>query len=175
LAANTQETISSMLAGGDRRSLGRAAEVVELIRRAPRKISNLVECLWDSDARVRMRAADALEKIARDRAVLLQPFKTPLLGLLAEATQPEVRWHLALIVPRLRLNPAECRAAAEILETYLAGRGAIVKTLAMQGLADLLPQDPSLRPMVLDLIRSHTRTGTPAMRARGRILLGRLE
>jgi len=45
----------------------------------------------------------------------------------------------------------------------------------MQGLADLTSQDASLRPMVLELLRSLARTGTPAMRARGRILLHRLE
>jgi hypothetical protein len=32
-----------------------------------------------------------------------------------------------------------------------------------------------LRPEVLDLLRILTRTGTPAMRARGRLLLRRLE
>jgi hypothetical protein len=67
------------------------------------------------------------------------------------------------------------RRAAEILRLYLADRSSIVKTFAMQGLADLISQDASLRPMVLGLLRSLSRTGTPAMRARGRILLRRLE
>src|SRR5580658_7705264 len=104
----------SMLAGGDRRSIGRADEVADLVGREPKVLPHLVECLWDTDALLRMRAADAMEKLSREQAVLLQRFKAPLLGLLAETTQQEVRWHLAAIVPRLRLTRSECRRAAGI-------------------------------------------------------------
>ena len=45
----------------------------------------------------------------------------------------------------------------------------------MHGLADLTRYDPSLLPEVIDLLRILSRSGTPAMRARGRILLGKLE
>jgi hypothetical protein len=45
----------------------------------------------------------------------------------------------------------------------------------MQGLADLTRHDPSLLPEVLDMLRILSRSGTPAMRARGRILLKKLE
>lgn len=164
-----------MLAGGDRRSIGRANEVVDLVGLQPEKAALLIECLWDADSLVRMRAADAAEKISRDRIGLLLPYKTPLLGLLAETTQQEVRWHLAVMVPRLKLTPLECRRVAEVLQQYLEDRSSIVRTCAMQGLADLTRQNASLRPMVLDLIRSLTRTGTPAIRARGRILLVQLQ
>jgi hypothetical protein len=160
-----------MLAGGDRRSIGRANEVADLVRLQPKKIAELVECLWDTDPCVSMRAADAAEKISRDQAALLQPYKSPLLGLLTDAAQQEVRWHLAVIIPRLRLTASERQRAVEHLQTYLEDRSSIVKTSAMQGLSDLASQDVSLRPMVLDLLRTLTRTGTPAMRARGRILL----
>jgi hypothetical protein len=51
----------------------------------------------------------------------------------------------------------------------------IVKTMALQGLADLAGHDPTLLPMVLDLLRLHGRSGTPAMRARSRLLLQQLE
>jgi hypothetical protein len=105
----------------------------------------------------------------------MQRYKGPLIGLLAEATQQEVRWHLAVIIPRLELTRSDCRRVAGILRQYLADRSSIVKTSAMQGLADLLSQNQSLRPTVLELLRSLSRTGTPAMRARGRILLRRLD
>ena len=122
-----------------------------------------------------MRAADALEKISREQAIFLQSHTAHLLGLLAETTQQEVRWHLAVILPRLLLTDSERRRVAQILQSYLEDRSSIVKTFAMQGLADLTDQYASLRPTVVDLIRSLTRTGTPAMRARGRKLLQKLE
>jgi hypothetical protein len=75
---------------------------------------------------------------------------------------------------------SECKRVAGILRQCLDDRSSIVKTFAMLSLADLISQDSikhdaSLRPMVLELLRSLPGTGTPAMRARGRILLRRPE
>ncbi len=170
-----KETMRSMLAGGDRRSVGRSDEVAHQVTLHPKQTDILVQCLWDLDECVRMRGADALEKISRQHANLLQPYKTHLLGLFAETAQQEVRWHLALMIPRLKLTVPDCHRAAELLQTYLGDRSSLVKTFAMQGLADLTRQDDGLRPIAVELLRSLTRTGTPAMRARGRILLRQLE
>jgi hypothetical protein len=170
-----QETIRAMLTGGRPLFAGRVREVAALILAQPKKASELIECLWDEDAGVANRAADALEKATLHKAALAQPWKDSLLGLLAEAEQNKLRWNLALVVPRMELTVPECRRAAAILRTYLEDRSSIVKTLAMQGLADLTRQDPVLMPDVLDMLRILARSGTPAQRARGRILLRRLE
>ena len=160
-----------MLAGGDRRSIGRSDEVAELVARRPEQVVELFECLWDQDPCICMRAADAMEKASRGKGALLQEHKAELLGLLAEAEQQEVRWHLAVMVPRLRLTVPERRRVVKLLQIYLEDRSSIVKTFAMQGLADLAVEDPALLPMITELIRSLARTGTPAMRARGRKIL----
>jgi len=169
------ETIRSMLAGGDRRSIGRVREIVALVQRKPNQTNHVFRCLWDPDACVRMRAADALEKLSRREPHLIQTYRSQLLGLLAETTQKEMRWHLAVMIPRLRLTTSECQRTAELLFSYLEDKSSIVRTCAMQGLADLTPQCPGLRAMILDQLRLCSRTGTPAMRARGRILLQRME
>jgi hypothetical protein len=173
MIANGQ--IRSMLLGGDRRSIGGVADVVVLIEQQPQCISSLVGCLRDEDACVRMRAADALEKISRARPLLLKSYKAALQTLLAETAQQEVRWHLALVLPRLPLSQSECRRVADVLQSYLEDRSSIVKTFAMQGLANLATKCASLRSPVVEMIRVHTRSGTPAMRARGRKLLQTLE
>jgi len=164
-----------MLTGGDRRSIGKANQVVALLKSQPEHLSQLVRLLWDRDSLVSMRAADVVEKVSRGQGNLLQPYRAQLLGLLAECSQQEVRWHLAVMVPRLRLTVAECRRVADLLEKYLGDRSSIVKTSAMQGLFDLTRQDAELRPRVTELIHVLARTGTPAMRARGRHLLKQLE
>jgi hypothetical protein len=169
------ETVRAMLSGGDRRSIGRVAEVVDLVEAYPHELPSLVLCLWDVDARVSMRAADALEKLSRTKPSLLQPNKGQFLGLLAETTKQEVRWHLAVMIPRLQLTDSDCRRVTKILQFYLEDQSSIVKTSAMQGLADLSKQFAWLRPTVIDLVRSLSRTGTPAMRARGRKLLQELQ
>jgi len=126
------------------------------------------------------RAADALErstacKPPRLDPQLLAPWKESLLGLLADAQPNKLRWNLALTVPRIELSITEARRVASTLHGYLDDSSSIVKTAAMHGLADLTRHDPALLPEVLDLLRILSRSGTPAMRARGRILLKKLE
>jgi hypothetical protein len=171
----TQQTIRSMLAAGSPLAIGRAREAAALVLAHPRQVPALVECLWDEETGVANRAADALEHVSRDRPALLDPWSASLLGLLGEAAESRLRWNLVQIVPRLALKGPEIRRAAALLETCLEDRSSIVKTSAMQGLADLALRDRSMLPQVLDLLRIHTRSGTPAMRARGRKLLKILE
>lgn len=170
-----RETIVVMLGGGDRRSIGRSDEVRQLVLRKPRRFAELIECLWDEDPIVRMRAADAAEKVTVTRPELLYPHKQELLGLLSEAEQIELRWHLALMVPRLELSARERERAAAALQRYLGDRSSIVKTFAMQGLADLARQDPRLQVTAKRILEESLRTGTAAMKARARKLLKTME
>lgn len=171
----TAETIHEMLAPGARLDPGRVWQVVELIEGRPAKLGQLIECLWDGNPAIASRAADALERVTRDRPHQAQRWKEALLGLLAETTEKKVRWNLALTIPRLKLTVAECRRTAGILNAYLDDPSSIVKTAALHGLADLTRQEPDLLPGVLDLLRVAGRSGTPAMRARSRILLKAIE
>jgi hypothetical protein len=170
------ETIRAMLAVGRHwMDGGRALQVAELILAKPRKVSQLIECLWDEDAGVACRAADALERATYRQPKLAQAWKESLIGLMAEAEQNKLRWNLALLVPRLELSVTEARRVAVALRSYLDDRGSIVKTAAMHGLTALTRHDPELMPEVVDMLRILSRSGTPAMRARGRILLKQLE
>jgi hypothetical protein len=164
-----------MLVPGRRLDVGRAREVAAMLLAHPRKTGQVVECLWDDDPGVANRAADALERASYHRPSLLEPWKDALLARLAEAEQNKLRWNLALMVARLKLTAPESERAMISLRAYLDDRGSIVRTAAMHGMAGLALQNPALLPEVLDTLRILTRSGTPAMRARGRILLKKLE
>jgi hypothetical protein len=166
-----QQKIKAMLEGSDRRSIGRANEVARLVFRHPRRFRELVECLWSENPVVRMRAADAAEKVSAKKPRLLDRYKAELLGLLAETEQIEFRWHLAAMVPRLRLTVRERHRAVAALHRYLNDRSSIVKTFALQGLADLARNDPGLRPQVVELLENSLQSGIAAMKARARKLL----
>jgi hypothetical protein len=171
-----RETIRAMLTvGRNRMDGGRARHVAELVLAKPRKIGQLIECLWDGEPDVACRAADALERATFHRPKLAQAWKESLIGLMAEAELNKVRWNLALLVPRLELSVTEARRAAGSLRSYLDDKGSIVKTAAMHGLTALARHDPEMMPEVVDMLRILSRSGTPAMRARGRILLKGLE
>src|SRR5271157_943194 len=167
--------ILSLLQGGDRRMIGRSDQVAAMVGKAPKLFPELIAGLWSEDPLVRMRAADAAEKVTRKNRELLQPYKGELLGLMAETEQQELRWHLAAMVPRLLLDTKQRNLATSLLVGYLEDRSSIVRAFALQGLADLAQDDPSIRPGVIEILRRATRTGTPAMKARGRKLLVRLE
>lgn len=154
--------------------IGRSDEVAAMVSKAPKLFPELMAGLWSEDPLVRMRAADAAEKVTRENSELLQSYKRELLGLMVETEEQEVRWHLAAMAPRLRMNGKERQIAISSLNGYLEDRSSIVKTSALQGLADLAQEDPSLRPKVIELLREATRSGTAAMKARGRRLLLRV-
>jgi hypothetical protein len=169
------ETIRAMLAMGKRISPGRAPEVAALLPSNPRKAGQAVQCLWDDDLGVANRAADALERASCGSPKLLKPWKDALLGRMADAVENKLRWNLALMIPRIELTIPDTERAAAVLRTWLDDQGSIVKTSAMHGLAGLTCWNPALLPEVLDMLRLLSRSGTSAMRARGRILLKCLE
>jgi hypothetical protein len=157
----------------------RVPQIVEFIRARPRRAVRLIELMWDDEPGVANRAADVLERVSVDptpaiRRVLVE-YKEALLGLLPDARYIKLRWNLALLIARLPLTLSEARRAASALQFYLDDRSSIVKTAALQGLADLTRHDPASLPAVLDLLRIQGRSGTPAMRARSRHLLKRLD
>jgi HEAT repeat protein len=169
------KNILSRLEGGDRRTIGRADEVAAMVSKNPRLFPKLIAGLWSEDPLVRMRAADATEKVTRSNRELLKPYRKELLGMMAEASEQEMRWHLAVIIPRLPLNARERELAVSMLNGYLGDRSSIVRTFALQGLADLAQDDSNLGARVIEVLRESSKIGSPAMKARSRKLLHQLE
>ena len=157
----------------------RAPLVAEWMADRPRSVSKLLALLWDGDAGVASRAADVLERITRKPSPALKAavarHKNELIGLLADAPFAKLRWNLALTLPRLPLTVLECRRISATLQSWLDDQSSIVKTTALHAMAELTTQNSGSLPEVVDLLRLKGRSGTPAMRARSRILLEKLE
>jgi hypothetical protein len=159
------------LAGGDRRSIGKSDAIVRKVLREPARFGEIVHGLRHDSAVVRMRCADAAEKVSRARPDLLQPHKRDLLALAAVSVEQELCWHLAQMLPRLALEKEERRRVQAIMFGYLEHESRIVRTFAMQALADLSGNDRGLRRRLLPLFEELARTGTAAVRARARKLI----
>jgi hypothetical protein len=162
------------LAGTDRRSIGKSNQVVALVLKQPRLFHFVFDGILGADPVLRMRCADAAEKITAQRPELLHPYKKQLIQRVAKIEQPEVRWHAAQMFARLTLTPRERRVVVAILREYLNDASSIVKTFSMQALADIAAQDAALCPAIIKQLEKLTRTGTPAMQARGRKALAKL-
>jgi len=166
--------ILDKLRGGDRRSIGRSEEVVADVIRQPSLFGLLVAGMLDPDPLVRMRSADAVEKVTRERRDWLNPYRRLILDQIAGVDQQEVRWHVAQLIPRLGLAEADVSWVRAILEGYLSDRSRIVQVEAMQALTYLAELSPALRPEVKGLIQRKVQSGSPALRSRGLKLLARL-
>jgi len=159
------------LSGGDRRSIGKSEEVVSEVLADARLFGALFDCMLADDPLVRMRAADAVEKITLLRPDFLKPFKSKLITRVAKIDQQEVRWHVAQLVSRLELSRSERKTVHDFLQEYLNDKSSIVRTFAMQALADLATQDAGLKRGIVKQLERLTKEGTPAMQSRGKKLL----
>jgi hypothetical protein len=166
--------ILKQLTGGDRRSIGRVDEVVKEVLADPSLFEAVLVGMLHDDPLIRMRCADAVEKITVSHPEYLGPYKTRLIRQVARIDQQEVRWHVAQLFSRLGLTPKERRVVVAILSDYLKDESKIVKTFSMQALADIAEQDADLREPIIRQLEEMTRTGSPAMQSRGRKLLAKL-
>jgi hypothetical protein len=162
------------LEGGNRRSIGRSNEVVSQTLADPGLFPVLLSGMLSEDRLVRMRAADAVEKITMSRPEYLGPYKHILINQIAAIPQREVRWHLAQMFPRLKLTPPERQAVVNILLDFLNDESKIVQTFSMQAIADIARHDSSFRPLARKVIERRTRSGSPGIKDRGKRLLAHL-
>ena len=132
------ENFAQMLAvGGKSNSLGRVNEVIALVLRDRPRLDELYTCLFNEDAWIRMRAADALEKICRQHPDWLLPYIDKFLAELAASTQPSIQWHLAQIYRQVALTSQQKRLVMQWLAQVLSTKDVdwIVAANAMDTLA----------------------------------------
>jgi hypothetical protein len=138
---------------------------------APTLLPELVAATLDEDRIVRRRAADAVEKVSRVRPELLAPHVETVLERLTARPEPELRWHVAQLLPRLPLTGRQRARALTLLTAYADDPSRIVQTCAMQALVDLTQGDRAARSAVLARVQDMADTGGPAVRSRARRLL----
>ncbi len=163
------------LRGGDLRSIGRSNEVARDIEKNVSLFKPVFKGLYDGDPIVRMRSADVIEKVTRDKPELLSNHTSKVISILTTAKQQEVCWHMAQIAPRLAYSPNEEKQIIKALKRYLTHKSKIVRVSAMESLANIAEKNHSILNEVIKIIKVQKATGSPAIQARGRKLLQRLE
>jgi len=167
--------ILQKLKGGDLRSIGRAEEVVHDILENPALFAEVFEGMLDDDPLVRMRSADALEKVSSKHPEYLQPFKNKLISKVSQVRQQEVRWHVAQMFSYLEVDKVERDEIIRILLSYLdTDKSKIVKVCSMQALSELAQKDEAIRPNVVGKLEEIVEVGSPAMVSRAKKLLAKL-
>jgi hypothetical protein len=168
--------IEQVLCGGDPRSLHGVEQVIAAALADPSALEALFECLFCADAVVRMRAGDALEKIARVRPELLAPYARRLLSDVADVDQPSVQWHLAQIFSEIELTSEQRRRAIAILERNLERyEDWIVVNLTLSALAHFARDNPALRSELVPILRRHQADARKSVAKRATKLLAELQ
>lgn len=156
-----------ILKGGDLRSIGRANEIVAAVNTAE-AFDELLEGLKDTDRKVVMRTADALEKISIKHPEFLQKHKNALLKLSQKAQDIELKWHLAILLSRLTLGPKELKKVWDILTFWAKDQkeGKIVRVHAIQGLYNLMQQHPAFSKEFYAMLAVMEKESIPSLNAR---------
>ena len=151
------------------RTTGAANEVVQLIAGDQELFDRVFEGIKDNDPGLRMRCADALEKASAKQPELLKSHQGDLLNEVAAIDQQEVQWHVAQMLPRLELAPAELEQAVKVLERYYeTTKSSIVRANALQGIVELAGRYPALDSLANQYIQKALNDQAPAVQARAR-------
>ena len=104
------------------------------------------------------------------------PYKKELLNEITKIEQREVRWHLALIFTYLDLTELEKASVIETLLSWLeSSKSKIVKVNSLEALAQIGGNDKKYREKIMRILEEVIETGSPAMIARAKKLLGKLK
>jgi hypothetical protein len=162
---------TNKLKGGDLRSVGSVASIITAIKSA-KEFDTLFKGLFDKDRLVVMRIADAVEKITLEHPEYLTPHKEELLQLLKTAKHIELKWHIAQLATRIKLNTIEVGEVWDTLTKWALDKkeSKIVRVFSMQGMYDLLAQYPELRDDYLHTVEKMKNDPAPSIAARIRIL-----
>jgi hypothetical protein len=167
------EPFAQMLAvGGRSNSLGRVDEVIALVLADRARLDEVYGCLFEADPWIRMRAADALEKVCRERPDWLVPYVDRFLGQLGGSGQPSIQWHLAQIYRQVPLTPGQKAAATAWLEGLLSTTDVdwIVAANAMWTLAAFTRDGSFPRADLVTLLRVQQHRSKSVVRRAGKLL-----
>lgn len=159
------------LSGGDLRGLGRSASLLAAVK-TEADFDELFPFLFHPDRLVTMRAADVLEKISAQQPAWLQKHKKQLLQQCQTAANKELQWHLAQLLPRLRLTKKELGLCWHRLTQWALERkgSRIVRVNSVQALYELSQQVPELLPDLQFTLAQLQAENIPSIQARIRRL-----
>jgi hypothetical protein len=119
-----------------------------------------------------MRAVDAIEKITRDKPQYLSKHAKQIFRLRHVATTKELKWHLALLIPRLVLNKEKLDLACQILTMWALDNtnSHIVRVNSLQGLYELSTRYKTAINDFMTVLAELEKENIPSVNARIRIL-----
>lgn len=159
--------LEQLLSEGDLRSIGENNKVVLAIHNQD-EFDELFRMICSPNRVIAMRAIDAVEKVTISRPAYLSKYSTDILELLEKAEHKEIKWHLALLIPRLRLEQNELRQAWHMLVNWVecASNSRIVRVNALQSLYQITLAQPHYKKDLMHIITRLETENIPSISAR---------
>lgn len=162
------------LAGGDLRSDGASNEVADLVRNQLDLLPDLLSALDAPDPVVRGRAADALEKVGRSEQDSITQHIDRLIQVNLKDDVPMVRWHVAMLLGHLAIDPSQRPRIKDALLALLDDPSVFVASWAIASLCVVAYLDPSTTEDIVEAIGTLHESASPALRTRARSALAAL-
>lgn len=116
-----REKFEDMLAeDGHKNSLGRVNDVIDQVLADSSRLEELYNTMFGQDAWVRMRAADAFEKVCREHPEWIVPYIDRIQNELSTCSQPSIQWHIAEIYCQVELDKGQKAHAIKWLKNLLS-------------------------------------------------------
>jgi len=145
------EPFRLMLTGGHPNSLGRTLEVVAAVLDTPDQMEELYQCFFGDDEIVRLRAANAIRRVFKDRPDWFSSYADRLLGEIAAIDQPSTKWTLAqlFLEHQKSLTPDQRTRAIEVLIANLHSEDDwIAVNMTMKTLERWVKHEPAIIPRI---------------------------
>jgi len=166
----------SKLKGGDLRSIGNANKIAKSIENNQSLFDDIFKGIFENDPIIRMRSADAIEKVSKKYPELLKKHKNKILNNLRNFEQQEVKWHIALMISYLKFSDSEAGKVFSALSKWVkTDESKIVVVNSMQALADVSIGNKNIKTKTVALIENKIKDGSPAIVSRGNKLLKKLK
>lgn len=117
----SSETFVDILSkDGKKNSIAGVDDVILLVMKDKERLEELYQVMFHEDAWVRMRAADAFEKVCRIHPDWITPYVDRIQSELADSQQASIRWHIAQMYEQVELDDQQKVRAIEWLKDILS-------------------------------------------------------
>lgn len=156
-----------ILSGGDLRSIGKSNAVVIKINNQ-NDFDEFFKYLFHENRLIVMRAADAIEKVTLHNPQYLTKHINEIIELCNTAKDKELKWHLALLIPRLNLKNMEFDNGWKTLNMWAKDKdnSRIVRVNSIQGLYEMTKQQSKTEKDFWIIVDEIERENIPSINAR---------
>jgi HEAT repeat protein len=164
--------LRDLLTGGDRRSIARADEALQIARIDREAVDELARLAVDEDALVSSRALDVLEKLVHEVPEWIEPHRSVFLAKL-DSPFWEARLQCVRAIPLLEWNAEERPKVIDALRRHIDDEQKFVRCWALDAFA-MVANDPSHASELSERLSEFLGSGVPSMQARARAVVKRL-